>query len=407
MSTITVGGSNDHLPLNEQRRIRMYATCVQTAESRGGKCLSALSEYKTSTSKLMWECKDGHRWEATRYAVVGVRHTWCPDCHILIGEQFSKTLLIKLLGAPFVKCRPLFLGGLELDGYCESLKVGMEYQGEQHYRHVPIFQPTPEMFESQLQRDALKKRLCEEAGVQLIVIPYIKYKEGGWPELTKFIRSELQRLGMNDRIHDLHNDDSYDDALIEDTLSEAFRTWDSTHAKYQKLKDLVEKMGCVLVDQLFVGNLHHEYTMICNKAGHEWKATGVSVGRRNSRRCPLCPKVVEDDIETLANHRGYEYVDGYEKCSSRMNLICPVGHRCQLSWTQFQRYTNCPTCMATTAGKFVLLAATAKLRYAIVNMPSKKSFANRAIVDVTCSNGHRQDVIGCVIMLCVSCVYCK
>jgi len=46
------------------------------AESRGGKCLS--SEYVNAHTKLKWQCKEGHVWEARPYDIKQGR--WCPRC---------------------------------------------------------------------------------------------------------------------------------------------------------------------------------------------------------------------------------------------------------------------------------------------------------------------------------------
>jgi len=46
------------------------------AEERGGKCLSNL--YVNSGTKLLWQCKEGHLWEATPSNVKS--GNWCPFC---------------------------------------------------------------------------------------------------------------------------------------------------------------------------------------------------------------------------------------------------------------------------------------------------------------------------------------
>ena len=48
------------------------------AKSRGGKCLS--KKYVNARTKLLWECKEGHRWSAVPDSVK--RGTWCPKCAI-------------------------------------------------------------------------------------------------------------------------------------------------------------------------------------------------------------------------------------------------------------------------------------------------------------------------------------
>ncbi len=48
----------------------------QIAKDRRGKCLSNI--YKGSKSKLLWECKKSHQWEATPSSIK--QGTWCPFC---------------------------------------------------------------------------------------------------------------------------------------------------------------------------------------------------------------------------------------------------------------------------------------------------------------------------------------
>ena len=51
------------------------------AESRGGKCLS--SEYVNARTKLKWQCKKGHIWDAIPSNVI--KGHWCPEC----GHEIS------------------------------------------------------------------------------------------------------------------------------------------------------------------------------------------------------------------------------------------------------------------------------------------------------------------------------
>ena len=50
----------------------------QAAKFRGGKCLSGTMG-KTPYDKLVWECCEGHTFEAAPYTVLIGGH-WCPDC---------------------------------------------------------------------------------------------------------------------------------------------------------------------------------------------------------------------------------------------------------------------------------------------------------------------------------------
>ncbi len=46
------------------------------AECKEGKCLS--EKYINAHAKLKWQCKEGHNWEATSHLIK--RGKWCPYC---------------------------------------------------------------------------------------------------------------------------------------------------------------------------------------------------------------------------------------------------------------------------------------------------------------------------------------
>lgn len=65
----------------KQRRTFDLDSLADFAELKGGKLIS--TEYKNSTTYLLWECKSGHRWKATALEVMGKKSTtgsWCPRC---------------------------------------------------------------------------------------------------------------------------------------------------------------------------------------------------------------------------------------------------------------------------------------------------------------------------------------
>ena len=75
------------------------------------------------------------------------------------SEAYVRQLFASAFGRPFVKVRPKFLEGLELDGYCEDLKIAFEYDGEQHFKFPNWFHNSKEAFQK-LQADDAKKRFC-------------------------------------------------------------------------------------------------------------------------------------------------------------------------------------------------------------------------------------------------------
>jgi hypothetical protein len=51
-------------------------TIKEIAKNKGGKCLS--NEFKNVTTKLKWECKNGHQWESM--PARNLSGCWCKSC---------------------------------------------------------------------------------------------------------------------------------------------------------------------------------------------------------------------------------------------------------------------------------------------------------------------------------------
>ena len=92
---------------------------------------------------------------------------------------------------PFIKCRPKWLYGLELDGYCKELNLAFEYNGQQHYDFISYFYKTTDELEKRIDSDQIKLSLCIVNDVKLITIPYtIEFNE-----MENFINQELKKIG--------------------------------------------------------------------------------------------------------------------------------------------------------------------------------------------------------------------
>ena len=100
--------------------------------------------------------------------------------------------------ARFEKVRPVWLTNertkrrLEIDVYSESLKLGAERSGLQHFVWPNGIHTSRAAFDALQERDKLKVALCERQRVTLIHVPFtvsVKDTEG-------FIRDELRRLNF-------------------------------------------------------------------------------------------------------------------------------------------------------------------------------------------------------------------
>ena len=82
---------------------------------------------------------------------------------------------------------------MELDCYDPEMKLGVEYQGEQHYKYIPFFHRNKDAFTNQKYRDDLKRRLCKDEGVVLIEVPHVISINN----IEGYLKKELGKNGFN------------------------------------------------------------------------------------------------------------------------------------------------------------------------------------------------------------------
>lgn len=109
--------------------------------------------------------------------------------HKKVGEAWTSETILYYLVRSFLPnktilrhYRPEFLERLELDIYIPELKIGIEYQGIQHYRPVKHWGGEKALMKCK-ERDKRKRQICEDIGIKLI---YFKYDEHLTSELVEF-----------------------------------------------------------------------------------------------------------------------------------------------------------------------------------------------------------------------------
>jgi len=94
------------------------------------------------------------------------------------GEALCCIIIEEIYKKPFYSVRPEFLKNpetnrnLEIDIYNEELRLGIEYNGKQHYVFPNSYHKTYKEFINQVRRDKYKIKKCNEKGIYLISIPY-------------------------------------------------------------------------------------------------------------------------------------------------------------------------------------------------------------------------------------------
>lgn len=127
-----------------------------------------------SKVKVWWVCLRNleHNWYST-IKDRAQKNSGCPFCANEINVSEHKMLgLIKDIfkGKEIKYCyRPEWLKRMEIDVYVPELKLGFEYQGIQHFRPVDFF-GGEKTYIAQVQRDKLKKEICDDQNVALIYV---------------------------------------------------------------------------------------------------------------------------------------------------------------------------------------------------------------------------------------------
>ncbi len=119
----------------------------------------------------------------------------CKECFRGKAEAQCKAIIEMLLDIKFCKIRPSWLKSpknhaMELDMYNDDYAIAFEYQGEQHYKCLPSFCPTQDVFDYRRANDALKHTLCTKHNVLLVSIPFFPYSQN-FKERVKHVQAEL------------------------------------------------------------------------------------------------------------------------------------------------------------------------------------------------------------------------
>ncbi len=298
----------------------------QIAETRGGKCLSG--EYKNKEIKLEWQCAKGHTWWAKSGDIK--RGHWCGECCRGFGEKICRAYFESIFDRKFPNLKPKWIRNsrghlLQLDGYCEELKLAFEYQGHQHY--LPThFHRNKEEFEMRKEDDNLKKKLCEKQGVFLIEIPYTVKHE----QIYEFIIQECERKKISIPVHKKYS-------LLD------LRLYLPTE-KIDEMRAIAVAHGGNCLSEKYLGN-HEKLQWVC-KYGHTWWAQPYSV--KAGHWCGACAgkkKLTIEEMQEIAMHRGGRCLSKqYEGGKVKLEWQCRQEHEWSAIPNSIKRGRWCPVC---------------------------------------------------------------
>lgn len=193
-----------------------------------------------------------------------------------VTEPILKQCLEHLFGYSFNKTRQVLTtditntkSNLELDGYCEELKIAFEYQG-----HPSHWDKENEHYELTKKYDELKIALCKKLGITLLVFEKIKHKSHSDSEhyFNLVLNKVKEQFTAEKRELPKINTKSFNIDLSK------------TNHYHQSLNNLIEKAnenGYQLLDNEWKGP-DHLYSFLHIESGIEIQLTSLHVN--NSKR---------------------------------------------------------------------------------------------------------------------------
>jgi len=155
-------------------------------------------EYKNTDTRVCIICPDHKEfWQIPDFHLrLG---TGCPTCgENLVSEPIFRKVLEEITSLKFPKKRPKWLTNpntnslLELDCYNKKSKIAFELQGMHHYEPVKFWRGE-EGFQKTLQRDQIKKTICEEKGVHLFCIDQRPATSKTPQEKEEYYKKEIKK----------------------------------------------------------------------------------------------------------------------------------------------------------------------------------------------------------------------
>lgn len=113
------------------------------------------------------------------------------------GEKECRRVMEKLFMRSFPNRRPLFLLNavtgkpLEIDCCNMDLKLGVEYNGKQHYQYTNGMHKNFEAFRLQQYRDEMKMQKCKDNDFNLVIVPYTIPIES----IENYLIEEVRKMG--------------------------------------------------------------------------------------------------------------------------------------------------------------------------------------------------------------------
>lgn len=289
------------------------------------------------------QCDKGHEYERKNGQIV---YNGCSKCTetTFVGQERVRYIFELAFAKKFNKIKPNWLKNpntsrnLELDGYCEELKIAFEYQGKQHFSNNTKFAGD---YLKQNDRDFTKESQCKKLGITLLKInqprSYAKNK------FTESVIQDCIKQGID--LGEKLKNKAIDFNHINDT--------NTALNHYDNFKEYVLNTGNTLITQS-LSTMEDEFEFQCED-GHYFKMNGLKFkgiyNKTNKMRevaCRACFEIKEPhrarDIITIqschqfANAIGFKCLSTeYKNVNTEVSWLCNHGHTFTKTYRQMER----------------------------------------------------------------------
>jgi hypothetical protein len=289
---------------------------LKRIEKLGFKLIGELNSTKKEST---FECEKGHQFN-TLAKNFYKKHYNCPLCIENTG-RFKSEHIIRLyleiaFKQKFVKCKPNWLKmpdtgyNLELDGYCEELKLAYEYQGEQHTTPTAFYKDRLDKFQRRIELDKRKKQLCKQHGITLIEISEIPKQDKSFNNIYNHLITTFKKY-------------NFDLPIIEEKDINLENIYQEDY--YSELVKIVESKNGTVESSIYLGSAT-KMTFKC-KEGHlfeimpkkikEGQWCSYCAGKKGKNLAQMIKKAIENKGQCISK----EYVTSaykYEfKCENK------------------------------------------------------------------------------------------
>ena len=304
---LTVSGVNDFATIYPEIAREWHPT------KNGDLRPSTLS--KKSGTKVWWQCKCGHEWQATPHARA-TDHTGCPICSqrrlTSFPEQAIFYYIKKLYPDAVNRYKDIFNNGMELDIYVPSIRFAVEFDGAAWHNT-----------EAAHKKEKLKYDICKENNITLFRVKehtgkewkdvadaiYCVQKRKTAAELQPTIQAIIDSIDRESNMWTRRNPRRYRSSIVVDIEHDANEIRKYLTPIPNSLSDLMPdlvqewnvKRNGVLKPDMFGVNSNDKVWWKCSKCGHEWQTTIIHRGGKRNSGCPECAK--QQRGKTFTKHR--------------------------------------------------------------------------------------------------------